>query len=194
MNGLLDAVAPNPLVSAFPAVNTITLAGQTMPGRWILTDATKVFGWQIQKGFGLSGAFAFPIGDELVVPKFTVVIWTSSDFQVFREVRKVLLKKPVFSVGGTLTSKALGIGHPELKALGVESVVVKSLGPMVNDEEKGGWWTCTVEFLQWRKPVLALPKPAGSIPDNGPPQPTALDAQDKELQALRAERQALAHP
>src|SRR4029077_9900215 len=80
MNGLLDAVAPNPLVSAFPAVNTITLAGQTMPGRWILTDATKVFGWQIQKGFGLSGAFAFPIGDELVVPKFTVVIWTSSDF------------------------------------------------------------------------------------------------------------------
>jgi hypothetical protein len=191
---LQDAVFPDPTVSSFPSVNTISLAGQVMAGKWELVDAQKVFGWQIQKGFGLSGAFAFPIGDELVVPKFLVTIWKQFDFLQFREQRKLLLKKPVFSVGGTLTSKALGVTHPELKALGVTDVVVKSLGPMVNDLEKGGLWTCTVEFLQWRKPILALPRPAGTIPDNGPPQPTAVDAQDKELQALRAERAALAGP
>jgi hypothetical protein len=186
---LLDAVAPNPLVTAFPQVNTITLAAQTMPGRWLLVDAPKVFGWQIQKGFGLSGAFAFPTGDELVVAKFSVWIWKSSDYVLFREVRKLLLKKPVFSVGGTLTSKAIGIYHPELKDLGVENVVVKSVTPMVNDEY--GTWIGTVEFLQWRKPILAPPKPAGAIPDVVKPAPTAQDAQDIELQRLRAERQAL---
>jgi hypothetical protein len=186
---LLDAVAPNPLATAFPQVNTITLASQTMPGRWLLTDATKVFGWQIQKGFGLSGAFAFPTGDELIVPKFTVWIWKSSDYLIFREMRKLLLKKPVFAIGGTLTSSALGIYHPELKDLGVESVVVKSVSPMVNDEQ--GTWIGTVEFLQWRKPKLALPKPSGTIPDVVKPAPTAQDAQDIELQKLRAERAAL---
>src|SRR2546430_1200113 len=106
---LLDAVAPNPLVTAFPQVNTITLAGQLMPGRWLLVSAPKVFGWQIQKGFGLSGAFAFPTGDELILAKFSVWIWKTRDYASFRETRKIFLKKPVFSVGGTLTSKALGI-------------------------------------------------------------------------------------
>lgn len=192
MSGVADAVAPFPQLSRFPAVNSISLAGQVLAGRWKLVSAPKVFGWQIQKGFGLSGAFAFPTGDELVVPKFLVWIWTSADFGTFVEQRKLLLKKPVFSIGGTLTSKALGISHPELKALGVTDVVVKSVDPLVNDEEKGGMWEGYVEFLQWRKPVLALPKPSTSIPDNGPPQPTAVDAQDKELQALRAERAALA--
>lgn len=187
---LLDAVAPNPLFTAFPAVNTITLAGQTMPGRWLLLDAPKVFGWQIQKGFGLSGAFAFPTGDELIVAKFQVWIWKSVDFQAFREVRKLLLKKPVFSVGGLLSSKAMGIYHPELKDLGVEAVVVKSVTPMVNDEY--GTWVGTVEFLQWRTPKLAPPKPAGTIPDIVKPAPSAQDAQDIELQQLRAERAAIA--
>lgn len=188
-NGLIPAVGPDATRTTFPAVNTITLAGQTMPGQWVLSDASKVFGWQEQKGFGLSGAFAFPTGDELVHAKFTVSIWTSVDFAAFREVRKSLLKKPVFTVGGTLTSKALGIDHPELKAMGVTAVVVKSVSAMVNDGT--GLWTCSVEFLQWRKPVLALPKPSTVIPDAPPPQPTAQDAQDIEIQQHLGERAKL---
>ena len=129
-NGLQFAVGPDATRTTFPAVNTITLAGQMMPGQWVLADATKVFGWQEQNGFGLSGAFAFPTGDELVHAKFTVSVWTSVDFSAFREVRKTLLKKPVFTVGGTLSSKALGIDHPELKAMGVTAVVVKSVSAM----------------------------------------------------------------
>jgi hypothetical protein len=186
---LLDAVGPNPLQTAFPAVNTITLAGQTMPGLWVLKEAPKEFGWQVQKAFGLSGAFVFPIGDEIVAPKFEISIWRSADYAVFREVRKTLLKKPVFTVGGTLSSKALGIYHPELKDLGVEAVVVKLVTPMVNDGT--GLWQGTVQFYQWRKPVLAPPKPSTKIPDVAPPQPTATDAQQVEIARLRAERAKL---
>lgn len=187
---VIDAVAPNPLVTAFPAVNTIILASQVMPGKWTLTAAPKKFGWQIQKGFGLSGAFVFPIGDELVVPKFTISIWKSADYAVFRQVRKVLLKKPVFTLGGTLTSKALGIDHPELKDLGVDAVVVGAVNPMINDGT--GLWEGEVEFIQWRPPKLAPPRPSGKIPDVAQPSPTAKDAQDIELQRLQAERAALA--
>jgi hypothetical protein len=189
VNGLIAPVAPDPTSTAFPAVNTIMLAGQEMPGSWVLNDADKVFGWQVQKAFGLSGATVFPIGDEIVAPKFTVSLWTTAQMLVFREVRKVLLKKPVFSVGATTTSKALGIDHPELKALGVTAVVVKRITPIINDGT--GLWSCTVEFYQWRKPVLAPPKPSTAIPDAAPPQPTAQDNQDIEIQRLRAERAAL---
>ena len=188
-NGVLDAVGPDPTQSSFPMVNTISLAGQLMPGRWVLVDAKKKFGWQIQKGSFLSGAFVLPIGDELVLPKFRVEIWRSVDYASFREIRKSLLKKPVVVVGGTTTSKALGIDHPELKDLGVTAVVVNEITPMTNDGT--GLWIGTVEFLQYRKPILALPKPSTAIPDNVPPQPTAQDAQDLELQRLRAERAAL---
>lgn len=187
---LQDAVAPDATRTAFPAVNSITLAGQVMAGRWILVEANKVFGWQVQKAFGLSGAFLFPIGDDLVAPKFEAQIWTDADMRRFSQQRKLLLKKPVFTVGGTLTSKALGIAHPELKALGVTSVVVKSVGALVNDGT--GMWTCHVEFFQWRKPILALPKPSTSIPDTAKAQPTAQDGADLELQRLRAERAKLA--
>jgi len=186
---LSDTVAPNPTVTAFPQVDTISLAGQTMPGRWLLVDATKVFGWQIQKGNFLSWATLLPTGDEIVAAKFEVWIWKQSDFAIFREVRKVLLKKPVFSQGGTLTSSAMGIDHPELKALGVTAVVVKSISPMVNDEF--GTWRGTVEFYQWRRPKPAPPKPSTTIPDVVKPAPTAQDLQDVELQKLRAERQSL---
>lgn len=180
---LQDAVAPDATRTAFPAVNSITLAGQTMAGRWTLTDCDKVFGWQIQKAFGLSGAGVFPIGDELVVAKFEVAIWTDADMRRFLQQRKLLLNKPVVVVKGTVSTKALKIGHPELVKLGVDSVVMKSISALRNDGT--GLWTCSVEFLQFRAPVLASNKPSGVIPDAHKPQPTAQDAADLEEQRLR---------
>ena len=189
-NGLIEAVAPDPTSTKFPAVNTITLAGQTMPGYWKLLGAPKKFGWRIQKSIFLSGPILLPTGDDAVCPKFQVSIWRSQDYAIFREVRKVLLKKPLFSVGGTLSSKALGIGHPELHDLGVTAVVVLELNPMVCDET--GLWSCAVEFLQWGRPRLAPPKANTAIPDAAPPTPVAADNIQLETQNVRAERDALA--
>lgn len=164
--GLSDAAGPNPLVTSFPAVDTFTIVGLKMPGKWTLLDAPKVFGWQIQQGFGLSGATVFPIADELVVAKFRGEMWESPDYEVYKQIRKNILVKPVFSVGGALIAGALGIDHPELAALGVKAVVLKEIRPTI--QEEGGLWVAHVDFLQYRPPLPIAKKPTFVVPDTGP--------------------------
>lgn len=184
-NGVLDSVGPNPLVTAFPAVDTFTIANFTMPGKWTLVSAAKKFGWQIQKGYALSGAFVLPTGDELVQPKFRGEFWSSSDFNIYKNLRKQLFQKAVYFIGGVLTTAAMGIDHPELKALGVTSVVVDTVNPVT--DQGGGHWVTELTFLQYRPPLPAVPKPKVVIPDVAPPVPTAQNARQVEIQKLTAE-------
>ncbi len=183
--GLSDAVGPNPLVTSFPAVNTFTIASFTMPGKWTLLDAPKTFGWQIMKGIALDGATASPTGEGLITAKFRGEIWEPSDFALFKEIRKAILVKPVFSLGGSLLTGAMGIDHPELKALGVTNVVMSELRPMI--QERGGKWVCHVDFLQYRRPTPALPAPKLVVPDHAPPMPSAQNALELEAQKLTAQ-------
>lgn len=173
-------------ITAFPNVNTFTLCNTVMPGKWTLLDARKKFGWQIQQGYGLSGAYVFPKGDELVVPKFRGEFWDSGDMLVFRLIRTALLIKPSATLG--IVSAALGINHPELKVLGVTSVVVLETGPLLQGE--GGLWTINIDFLQFRPPLPAPAKPKLVIPDVGAPLPTAQGAQQIQIQKLQAEAAA----
>ncbi len=173
--------------TAFPAVDTFSIAGLTLTGKWTLLSAPKKFGWQIQQGYGLSGAFVFPKGDELITPKFKGEFWDHRDWAVFKETRKRLLQKGVVSLG--IIASAMGIDHPELKALGVTSVVTGMIGPAT--QSKTGLWTIEIEFLQYRPPLPAPPKPKQVIPTNTPALPTAKNNQEKELQALRKEAAGL---
>lgn len=177
--------------SQFPAVDTITMAGITPPGKWTLLRAPKVYGWQIQQGFAQSGATVFPKGDELVKPRFLVELWDGGrDWPAFRSFRAKYLKKALFNVGGGTAGYALGIDHPELKDMGVLSVVTLEINPFVNDGY--GLWSSEIEFLQYRKPKPALSKPLAAIPDAAPAVPTAEDQAQRELQAAAANFQALA--
>jgi hypothetical protein len=180
-----------PLPTQFPAVDTITIAGVQPVGKWTLTRASKVYGWQIQKGYALSGATVFPIGDELVKPRFLVELWDGAvQWPAFRLFRSKFLKKALVSVGGAAPSYALGIDHPELKDLGVTSVVVLEINPVLNDGY--GLWSTEIEFLQYRKPQPALSKPLAAIPDAAPPVPTAQNNAERELQKAAAQFQSLA--
>lgn len=187
--GLSAAVGPNPLITSFPAVNSFTLASFPLPGKWTLLSADKVYGWQIQKGFGLSGATIFPHGDEIIEPKFRGEFWAAADVAVFKEIRKQILSEAVVSLPGGLSAAAMGIDHPELKALGVTAVAIHKITPLI--QEEGGLWTIYIDFLQWRRPIPAPPKPTFAVPDVSPPMPTAQDAQDIETQALQAQAAAL---
>lgn len=192
VDGLSGAVDPNPLVTHFPAVNTIVLAGQSLPGKWTLLEAPKKYGWQIQKGFGLSGAFVLPTGDELIVPKFQGEFWNDADWALFKPIRAALLAKAAYTQGASndkKNSRAMAIDHPELKAFGVTSVVVAEVTPIV--DQGGGRWVMTVSFIQYRPPIAAPSRPNSIIPDAAAPNPTAQDAQDIEAQRLAAEADAL---
>jgi hypothetical protein len=187
--GLSDAVQPIPTVTPFPAVNTFTLASFEMPGKWTLLEADKVFGWQIQQGYGLSGAFIFPKGDPLVTVKFRGEFWSPPDYALYKEIRKQLLTKAVFTVGGALLSSAMGIDHPELKLLGVTSVVPLRVSPTM--QEEGGLWVASLDLLQYRAPLPALPKPKTVIPSAAAPAPSATDNQARETVQLQSETAGL---
>jgi hypothetical protein len=184
-DGLIDAFGSIPGITQFPSVDSFRLAGVDMPGKWTLLDARKQFGWQIQMGYGLSGAQVFPIGDKLVVAKFRGEFWTSPDYALYRLLRSKFLKKPVITIGGLFSATALSIKHPELYALGVEGVVVLEVSATI--QEEGGLWVAHVDFLQYRPPVLAVPKPKQVIPDVAPTTPTAKTAQEIEQAKLAAQ-------
>jgi len=166
----------------FPSVDTISINGVPAPGQWILQATQKVFGWQVQQGYALSGATVAPKGDELVVAPFLVKLWRPQDFDSFRLFRSRFLKKAVFSVGGQ-ASYALGIVHPELAELGVTSVVVAKAPVMTNNGK--GLWSGTCEFLQYRKPAPAPAKPNAAIPGHAVPKPVAKTEQQRILEERR---------
>jgi hypothetical protein len=168
----------------FPGVDSITIGAETAPGQWVLMPCSKVFGWQIQQGYALSGATVFPKGDELLVAPFLIKLWDPDDYPLFVAFAAKYLKKAVFSPGGGFTAFALGIGHPELARLGVTSVVVQKSPVLTQNERR--LWSGVVEFLQYRKPKPALGKPNASIPSASTPKPIAQDAQDVAIQQRQA--------
>lgn len=169
-----------PQTTSFPEVDFINIGNVAPPGKWTLVRADKVYGWEIRKGFALSGATVVPTGDELVEAEFEVELWDANDYPAFKTFRSQYLKKALVGVPGGVTAQALGIGHPELQELGCTNVVVRKLTPLVNDGF--GSWRCTVVFLQYRPPILALPKPSSAIPDVLPPTPSANDQLEREAQ------------
>lgn len=167
-------------LAAFPAVDTIAIGSVPAPGQWILQPCYKVFGWQIQKGWGQSGATVFPIGDEVVVAPFLIRLWDAADYPLFVNFAAQFLKKAVISVAGGVSNFALGISHPELARLGVTSVVVQKSPALTNNGR--GLWTGTCEFLQYRVPAAALGKPNATIPGASVPVPKASDKLQQQIQ------------
>lgn len=186
-NSLFDATG---LASAaMPWTDTITVAGAPAPGKWTLLRAPKIYGWDVRKGYALQGATVVPTGDDLVSARFLVEIWTAADYVLFQVFRAAYLKKQLVSVAGSPIGLAIGIDHPELKALGATSFVPKEVNPLINDGFGVGM--AEVEFLQFRPAQPALGKPDAAIPDAAPPVPSAQTQVELELQKAQAELQGL---
>lgn len=75
--------------------------------------------------------------------------------------------------------KALQISHPVLVTppLNITSVVVEDIGQWNQDDD--GLWTCTVKFIQFRKPIAAIGKPDSTAPPVTPPKPR--DAGEQQM-------------
>lgn len=166
---------------ALPGFSGLTFEGPVinglpMPGQWLIKKLGKKFGWQEQQGAFLSGAALVPIGDPLVHVIYEVRLWEEAAFAYFRQLLGTVLKKGALSLPGVPASAALGIDDAALKDLGVTSVVVGEIGyplnPLVASGGKGPW-IGSVEFIQYRAPIGALPVPDQTIPDPGAVTPAA---------------------
>lgn len=179
--------------ASFPEQDFILIAGDKSPGKVTLRGANSPRGWDIRKGYGLSGATVVPSGDELadgIVALFE--FWTADQISDWYAFAAKYLDKAVRLVPGSLVPKALGIFHPVLAAppIRITEVVVKDCTALEQDEFGG--WSCEAHFLQYRKPKPALQAPSAAIPAAGVAAPTALDAADLEMQRKLAQFQALA--
>jgi hypothetical protein len=171
----------------FPASDSIVLGGERIPGVWHLLPGLKEFGWQEQKGMGLSGATLRITGDPLVKCEFVVQFFRESDWVDFQSYRAKYFRKPAVSQG-TKSTYSLAIQHPELHAVGVNAVVFGKVPWFTNTGK--GLWVGQVHFIEYRLAQPALESPRAKIPSVTTKPPVAQTALEQENVGLAAELKA----
>lgn len=174
---------PNPL-AGFPAQDFIRIGGIPNPGKATITKISAPHGWDIRKGYGLSGATVVPTGDELGDLEILFELWDPNDYPKWNLFAKQFLQKALVAVPGGLVAMALSIDHPVITEMGKGSYVLKDRSGWTNDGF--GLWSSTAAFLEYKKPKPALPRPLAAIPAAAAPVPTAQDAQDVQIQQVLA--------
>jgi hypothetical protein len=177
----------NAALMRWPAVDYFIIGGDRSPGIARLTKADSPSGIDIRKGYGLSGASTVPTGEEPSDIEFTLEFWDESihpaQFDVFA---RKWLTRPVALPPGGLSALALPIIHPGINRapVNVSKVLRHNCTALIKSDETG-LYSCTVSFLQFRLPRLALSRPFAAIPPKVNPRPTAQDAADVDLEAAR---------
>ncbi len=180
--------AVNPLI---PKQTNIILSGMGIslasPGVAVIKGAGSPREWDTRKGYGYSGASLVFTGTSLSEFDVDILIWEDAHW-VQWEAFAVLLTNPPPPPG--VIPISLGIDHPILnkKPWLITKVVVKDVSSWeVSDT---GLWNCTIKFIQYRKPKVALLPPKEGPPGTGVA-PVPLTAQQKINAALDAENAAL---
>jgi hypothetical protein len=182
-----------------------TIAGQSMPGQWLLTKVVRSFEWQQQQAAFTGGAALAASGIPLAEIEYSISIWEPGAAVLYRKLLGTLFSKAVAIVPGSngtstiaqtgASAAALGIDDPSLKDLGITTVVLKSITPLFNPLVGSGGkgpWTATATFLEYRQPFKLPPLPDQTIPDNGavtPANQTNLATAQAAIQAGDAQRQ-----
>jgi hypothetical protein len=169
---------------SFPATDSIVLAGDRLPGVWHLLPGYKEFGWQEQKGVGLTGATLRITGDPLVTCEFLVQFFKESDWDAFEPYRAKYFRKPVVQQGANV-NYSLQIQHPELHANGIDAVVLLKV-PFFTNTGKGNW-VGHVHFKQYRPPKPALESPRATLTTVAKKPPVALTARQQRIQEKSAQ-------
>lgn len=155
----------NPFTS-FPVVDSFSLMGAVLPGQWRLQKATRHWEWAYVVGPGYIGATYTSVSGPPVNIEFRGEFWNPVDWATFKQIDALILKSPAKGVGLTgsqLSSLALGVTHPELQRLGVNSVVLFEKEPLI--QEAGGKWVTHLRFLEWTRALKLAPPPKFAIPD-----------------------------
>lgn len=162
--------------------------GLKTPGVCEIVGLSSPRNWNIQQGYGLSGATTIYAGTAAVKFKIVVKMWRSLDFVQWELLARLHLAKPP----PFIKPLALGVSHPQLTTPphNISEIVIEDVeGPTQDDD---GLWIATIHCLEWKKPLPALGKPLAAIPAANVAAPTAQDAADKEIAAKVATLKGLA--
>jgi hypothetical protein len=183
---------PSPFGAGFPEQDYVLIEGARSPGQVRVVGANSPRPWDERKGYGMSGATLVPSGDALSTFELHFEFWDESEMPDWYSYAGKYFDKAARFTPGSLKPKALGIDHPQLKSPPfriIQCVIEDCLDQGVDEY---GLWTWVVKCKQYRKPAPALSKPDAAIPAVSAAQPTAKDAQDREIQSLQGEVTGLA--
>ncbi len=172
--------------TGFPQQPYIVLGALQSPGVATVRGLNSPRNWNVQQGWGFTGATAVYGGKGLAEFEVDIDLWEPEHFIEWNLFAQILAP-PLPGPAGL----ALGILHPIVNGPphGVHAVVVKDVSQPVQSDT--GLWTYTLKFLEYRKPIPALARPIAAIPAVGVPGPTAQNLADAELVAKGAQFAAL---
>lgn len=153
--------------------DSIVLAGVSSPGKVTISGHDRVYGWDVKKAPGQAGASTTRTSEDPI--EFTCSFYLVQDLAVdvddFADWDDFATL--ITSTVAGQKPKALDIYHPDLAAVDIGSVVLKSFGGVVHDG-KGGQ-TIAVKFLEYKPP-----KPSGGSPNGSSTRTkTPIEAQKK---------------
>ena len=164
----------------------ILLSGQESPGIAEVVEPNSPRNWDVQKGYGFSGAICRFTGRDLARFSVNFQLFDLRDWINWYAWAPIPLKMPRrrFPGGDGTTGKgdsgALDIWHPLLEQLEIKRVVVEDvIAPQQTDN---GVWTAKIKFLEFRQPKFALAKPEGA-------EATPVDPVDQYIDELTSEVQ-----
>ena len=161
-------------------LNTVTVNGIPSPGRATITGAAIPWNYDVQQGYGLSGAFTVFRGRGVAKFTLTIEMWDRLHFLAWPIFVKMLEPpKPGIKL-------VVQMGHPILSQQDIKAVAIESLG--APERQSNGIWKVTIGCIEWRPPLPALVKPRGAIPGvvKGNPIPPKTEA-DIALEKARTE-------
>jgi hypothetical protein len=168
------------------AWNTVEVGGQEWDGFVEVSGFKRDFGWDVKKGKGTKGATLtlneFPPAEG----KFTFHLWGEGQFYLWAQFQRLFDYDPPKT-----KTTAVDVYHPALAALGIKSIVAKSIGMLTHKGK--GLYTVEVEVIEYLPPP---PTPKVVTPDGskssagkkpGSSDDPVADAQQDQIAKLLAE-------
>jgi hypothetical protein len=143
-------------------VDRVTLGGRQSPGLASIEGFSSPRRWDERRGYGLSGSTVVFRGIGLATGKLILRLYTEQDFADWSSFSELVQRPPSGE-----RSRALDISHPILEDLGIRSVVVEDVKQPTQTGD--GEWTIEIALKEFRRPVVALSRPDGSV--DRPPEP-----------------------
>jgi hypothetical protein len=180
------------LEPGFPHQDYIVLSGLKSPGKAVIKSPGSPRKWDIQDGYGFTGATVIFNGEGLAEFDVDVFLWDDDQMTAWGVFARTCLFAP--RPGTSRSALALSIQHPILSSppLTIFSVVVKNVtGWEQNDD---GLWACTISFVQYRAPLPVLVKPLEPPPGSPIAVEVPIDPDLIKIQKKSAEITALSDP
>lgn len=171
------------------AQDYVTIGGDRSPGKASIIDLKRTIGWDVRQAYGLDRATLVPKGNPPATFSIRFDLWDPGDLNAWDTFSKTYLKWALFRAPGAIT-KALTIVHPTLQAqpIALKECVVSQIHGLNKDEE--GLWSCTVDFMEYGPPAIALQKAPSAIAGKSVDKPVATTAAEQKIQSLQAADEA----